>query len=360
MTAPPSYDARGLVNLVSEIETRFGGSPPSPGLAADLSAGVPDGSTYVVVLFDGLGIAQLTHPGARSFNASLTGTLQAGFPTTTSTSLATIASGLVPGQHGVVAHLTWMPEHNRVVNTLKWVDLAGNTVTHDYAGLLPRPNLWERLRSLGVEPITVQPGDFAATPLTKALYRGARFEGIWGVDDLIDATVQLATEPGRIIFTYVPQVDFAGHVFGLESTEFGEAMSIAARVWDEVARRLPPGAVLLGTADHGLVDYSEDRKLLIRDPRFDNLRFAGDPRGIHLWCNADDTAALVELTGGSVVEPSKLLGADPSSAALERSGSEILIAPEGLVLLPRGFDKRLRAYHGGLDPREVEIPLLVG
>jgi hypothetical protein len=360
MTAPPSYDSRGLVNLVSEIETRFGGSPPAPGLAAELSKVIPDAATYVVVLFDGLGLAQLAHPGAARFTASLTGILEAGFPTTTSTSLATIASGLPPGQHGVVAHLTWMPEHNRVVNTLKWVDLAGDPVQHDYARLLPRPNLWERLRSLDVEPITVQPGAFAATPLTRALYRGARFEGIWGVDDLIDATVQLAAEPRRLIFTYVPQVDFAGHVFGLESAEFGEAMSIAARVWDEITRRLPPGATLLGTADHGLIDYSEDQKLLIRDPRFDGLRFAGDPRGIHLWCDDDDTAALVELTGGNVVESSHLFGPDPSQTALARSGTGILIAPRGLALLPRGFDKRLHAYHGGLDPREVEIPLLVG
>jgi len=360
MTAPPSYDSRGLVNLVSEIETRFGGSPSAPGLATDVSGDIPDGSTYVVVLFDGLGIAQLAHPGAARFTSSLAGSLEAGFPTTTSTSLATIASGMTPGKHGVVAHLTWMPEHNRVVNTLKWVDLAGKPVIHDYAGLLPRPNLWERLRSLDVEPITVQPGDFAATPLTRALYRGARFEGIWGVDDLIDATVQLAVEPARLIFTYVPQVDVAGHVFGLQSAEFGEAIAIAARVWDEIARRLPPGAVLLGTADHGLVEYSEDQKLIIRDSRFDNLRFAGDPRGIHLWCDDDDTAALVELTGGSVVTPTRLFGRDPTPAALARSGTRILIAPEGRALLPRGFDKRLHAYHGGLDPREVEIPLLVG
>ena len=217
MTAPPSYDSRGLVNLVSEIETRFGGIPPASGLAPDLATAIPDATSYVVVLFDGLGIAQLAHPGADRLSGSLTGTLEAGFPTTTSTSLATIASGLPPGQHGVVAHLTWMPEHKKVVNTLKWVDLAGDAVHHDYAALLPRPNLWERLRGLGVEPITVQPGDFAATPLTRALYRGARFEGIWGVDDLIDATVQLAAGPRRLIFTYVPQVDFAGHVFGLES-----------------------------------------------------------------------------------------------------------------------------------------------
>jgi hypothetical protein len=37
----------------------------------------------------------------------------------------------------------------------------------------------------------------------------------------------------------------------------------------------------------------------------------------------------------------------------------LLLAPEGKVILPRGFDKRLRGYHGGLDEREVRVPLLV-
>jgi predicted AlkP superfamily pyrophosphatase or phosphodiesterase len=360
MTAQASSDPNRLVNLVSEIESRLGGTALAPGFSGGLTGAIPDAPTIVLVLFDGLGMAQLGHSAASRFSDSLAGTLEAGFPTTTSTSLATIASGLPPGQHGVVAHLTWMPEHNRVVNTLKWVDLAGDSVHHEYATLLPRPNLWERLRIAGIEPITVQPGDFAPTPLTRTLYRGARFEGIWGVEDLVDATIHLAAEPSRFIFTYVPHVDVAGHVFGQESDEFTEAIRIATRVWDELSRRLPPGAVLVGTADHGLVDYGENQKLLIREPRFDQLRFAGDPRGVHLWCGDDDANALADLTGGKLVVPAALFGPDPAAVSMQRSGKVVLLAPKGVALLPRGFDKRLRAYHGGLDPREVEIPLLVG
>jgi hypothetical protein len=36
----------------------------------------------------------------------------------------------------------------------------------------------------------------------------------------------------------------------------------------------------------------------------------------------------------------------------------VLLAPPDSVILPRGFDKRLRGYHGGLEPIEVDIPLL--
>ena len=63
-----------------------------------------------------------------------------------------------------------------MVNTLKWVDLSGQPVHYDYGSFLARPNLWERLRQAGIEPITVQPESFAGSPLSRLLYRGARFE----------------------------------------------------------------------------------------------------------------------------------------------------------------------------------------
>ena len=66
MADPPSYDSRGLVNLVAEIESRLIGSAPSPRLDPKIGESIPDGATYVVVLFDGLGIAQLDHEMARS------------------------------------------------------------------------------------------------------------------------------------------------------------------------------------------------------------------------------------------------------------------------------------------------------
>jgi hypothetical protein len=36
-----------------------------------------------------------------------------------------------------------------------------------------------------------------------------------------------------------------------------------------------------------------------------------------------------------------------------------LVPPNGKVILPPGFDKRLRCYHGGVTRAEIEIPLLV-
>jgi hypothetical protein len=359
MAVAPSYDSRGLVNLVGEIEARMIGNSQSPGLAPEIGGHIPHGETYVVIMFDGLGVAQLDHEAAGAFRRSHRATLDAPFPTTTSVSLATLATGLPPSRHGLIAHLVWLEELDRVVNTLKWVDLSGQPVAYDYASVLPGPNLWERLRRAEIEPITVQPGPFAGSPLSRLLYRGARFEGTWDAHDMVEATVQLASEPNRFIFTYVWQIDYAGHVSGLDSEEFGDAMRLAASVWEGIASGLPPDVTLLGIADHGLIEYSEESKVLIREKPFDSLRYGGDPRGVHLWGDPAVVEELAALTGGELADPLSLLGPDPGPATRRRSGESLLIAPEGKVILPPGFDKRLLSYHGGLAPAEVEIPLLV-
>jgi hypothetical protein len=356
MRKAPPQDRSGLVNLVSDIELRLTGTSPFDGLATSLA----EGDTYVLVLFDGLGIAQMEHADAAVFRSSLAGTLDAPFPTTTSVSLSTIATGFPASMHGQVAHLSWYPDLEVVVNTLKWVTVTGEHVPYDYARVLPASNLWERLRSSGVEPITVQPGDFQASPLTRVLYRGARFEGAWDADDLVEATVALAAEPRRFIFTYVPFVDVAGHVFGQGSDEFTAAMKAAATVWEGISSRLPTGVVLLGTADHGLMEVTEADKILVRDPRFDGLRFAGDTRGVHLWGDVDVIEDLAAAVDGELTDPVPWLGPNPTPKALSHIGEGFLLAPAGKAVVPKGFDKRLRCYHGGLMVEEVAIPLLVG
>jgi hypothetical protein len=119
MENPPSYDGSGLVNLIAEIERRMTGTSVFPGLTE--ASVVPDSASYVLVLFDGLGVAGLHHEDAGAFRASYVGSLDAPFPTTTSVSLATVATGLSPSQHAQVAHLSWYPDLGTVVNTLKWV-----------------------------------------------------------------------------------------------------------------------------------------------------------------------------------------------------------------------------------------------
>lgn len=360
----PSYTGAGLVNLVAELERRLAGTAPLPGLDPDRSAVIPGAATYVLLLIDGLGAHQLSHPAAATLAEHRRSTLQAPFPTTTTVSLATVATGLAPAGHGVIGHLMWLPELGEVVNTLKWVTLRGVHLDHPTRDFLPAPNLWERVGRAGLEAITVQPANFQATPLTRALYRGCRFEPTHDYHELVAATVALASVPGRLVFTYLPNVDYAAHVHGLGSAEYAAELARADTVWSRLAATLPAGATLVGTADHGLIDYPESGKHLVRDPEFRSLVFYGDPRAVMVRGDGRLIEKLAAVTGAEVVAPERALewwggGVDRHPELDARAPEAVLLAPRGALILPRGFDRRLVGYHGGLEPAEVEVPLLV-
>lgn len=356
----PSYDGTGLVNLVSELERRLVGTAPMPGM--DDPAVVPDAPGYLLVVFDGLGHHQLTVPEARDLATAEEAVLSAGFPTTTTSSLATVATGLAPSGHGIIGHIMDLPGTAEVVNVLKWVTPSGTPVAAEYERILPSLTMWERLRAGGVEAVTIQPGPFSGSPLSRMLYRGCRFEPVWDYDELVEATVALA-RPGRLVVAYYAGVDVAAHLHGQHSDEYRSALSQAATMWTAMAARVSPDVAMLGTADHGHVDYRSADKLLIRDRRYDRLRVFGDPRALYAAGPPELVGELAEDTGAECLgrdDLVPLLGPGPHHPELaDRLPTAALLAPPGTLLMAKPFDRRLIGYHGGLEPAEIDIPLLV-
>jgi type I phosphodiesterase/nucleotide pyrophosphatase len=351
------------VNLMAEIEARLTGAARAPRLVEGLAATIPAATSIILVLFDGLGDAQLSHSAAGVLRSARRGVLDAPFPTTTTVSMATVATGTSPATHGVIAHLAWFPELGRVVNTLKWVDLSGAPVSYPTERLLPSPNLWERLGERGIRTVTVQPAGFALTPLTAALYRGAEFVGAETIEQVVRLTVESAAAPGTLVFTYLPQVDVAAHVFGQDSWEYRDSVATVAGIWSGIAERVPTGAVMIGTADHGVPGFGENAKIIIRNDLYRPLDFWGDPRAVMVRGSQRLIGRLAAETGAMLIEPDQFvpwLGPGPKHSELERRLPDaILLSPPGKVILPPGFDKRLVGYHGGLSPEEVWVPLLV-
>jgi hypothetical protein len=357
---PPDYSGGSLVNLIAEIEHRLTGSAPAPRLHAALGNLIPDAPSYIVVLFDGLGAGQLNHPRAATMAGDLSATIDAPFPTTTTVSLATIASGTPPAQHGIIGYQLWMPEVEAVANTIKWTTLWGEPLEIDTGRLLPSPNLWERLGAAGKEAITVQPHGFAGSPLSRLLYRGCRFEGVATTAELVSATRQLAAEPGRLVFAYVPHVDFAAHVYGQHDPRYADAVATADDVWSRLAATLPPGAVMIGTADHGHVDFPKDRQIKISNAAHRNRVFYGDGRAMYVRGEGTSLASELPATWLDVEEIRSWWGPGPDHPALSsRAPDGVLLADDGVLLLHKHSDDRMVGNHGGLTDAERRIPLLV-
>jgi hypothetical protein len=357
---PPDYAGGCLVNLVAELERRLAGKAPTPGLRAPLGAAIPEAATYLVVLFDGLGDAQLAHPGAAPFAAARRGALDAPFPTTTTVSLATIATGLPPVRHGLIAYQLWLPDREQVANTIKWTTLWGDPMGLDFAAFLPRPNLWERLAAAGVEPIVLQPLNFGGTPLSRVLYRGCRVEPYADPAEAVTAAVQLAGVPRRLVLLYVPQIDFAAHVWGQESDGYDAALRLAAGIWEAIAASLPPGVVMVGTADHGHVDIPKDRQVRIDKANHEGRVFYGDPRVTFVKGEGALLATSLPATWVPFEEMAGWWGpGKPHRSFAGRAPDGALFADPGCAVLHRFSDDRLIGQHGGLTEEELRIPLLV-
>ena len=351
---PPDYTGTGLVNLIAEIEGRLTNqAAPSPPLAEP--GLLPATPGYVLVVFDGLGSNQLDHPQALELSESRVADLDAPFPSTTTVSLATIATGLTPAAHGLIGYQLHLPEIDIVANTIKWTTLWGEDFDFDHGALLPETT-WERFSSKGIETVVVQPANFTDSPLSRAIYRGARFEGVETTEEWVEATIALS-QPNRLVMAYLPHIDIAAHMTGQDSVEYSDSMKMASTMWSQLAARLDSGITLVGTADHGHVDIDADRQIQLPSSDHKGRVLYGDSRAMFIKGPPPETDLpatyrpfdqVQDLWGSGVVR-------NP-----ERMPDGVLFADPGYAILHKFSDKRMIGHHGGLTVAERKIPLLVG
>ena len=154
-----------------------------PGCPDDV-LGLPAADRFVVVLMDGLGWSLLLAARDVPYLASLLGDgrpITVGVPSTTVTSLASLGTGLVPGQHGMVGYTSRVPSTGEILNGLTWEsDLAAEAYQ-------AKPTLFERAVAAGVAVSSVALQRFAGTGLTQAALRGAQFVA-YGDNSAVRAT----------------------------------------------------------------------------------------------------------------------------------------------------------------------------
>ena len=370
----PRYGAGSLADVLPSVLASLGvpGAPDPLGLAAGPLAGV---RRVAVLLVDGLGWAQVRQAaGFAPTIATLARdarTLTAGFPSTTPTSLVSVGTGTPPGAHGVVGFTVRVPGTRRVLTHIDW---DGD----------PDPDSWQPVRTqfqiaaaAGVSVSVASRSRFRGTGLSVAAYRGAAYRG---ADDpgalAVEMLAALAGAPPVLVYGYHPDVDTAGHLFGLESPQWRAAVTEVDRLLARLLDGLPPDAALLVTADHGQLDVPDgDRVDLDADPR---LRagvdvVAGEPRVRYLHTTpgaAGDVIAAWRAVLGDrawVVSRAEAVAAGwfgpVPEEHLARVGDVVVACHDRLAIMATGSEPdlvaKLVAYHGSFTAAEMEIPLFV-
>jgi hypothetical protein len=164
-----------------------------------------------------------------------------------------------------------------------------------------------------------------------------------------------------LVVVYLPHVDAAAHVAGQGSDLYADALATVADVWAGLAEGLPPGAALMGTADHGHVDIPP--AALVAVPASPGVAIGGDSRVMQLFGALPDVERLVDGLPGTLVErpdTDDLWGPGPFHPEFSaRTPDALFLADAGSAFRFEGHDDPMVGHHGGLTAAEVEVPVLV-
>jgi hypothetical protein len=373
---PPAYAQGALSDVVPAIGAALGVAEPDreprpwnpqptcraclfliDGMGRELLAGHERYAPYLTEL--------LRRPGRGR-------TLTAGFPSTTSTSLASIGTGLPPGAHGMLGYRLLVPSSGQLMNALRWDQNV------DPLEWQPHPTMFEQMSAAGIAVTHVSSPRFADSGLTRSVFRGARFSGAEAIDQQARQAIEALQAAERtFVYLYYRDLDFIGHTSGVGSPRWREELSFVDGLVQRLAEQLPREATLFVTADHGMVDVPPDRRIDMDQDlelRAGVALLGGEARARHLYATpgaARDVLAIWEerLDGVAVVRGKDQAiaegwfgpPAEVDGSMSARVGDVIVAMREDWAVIAgerEMVDSRQVGMHGSLTATEQLVPLL--
>lgn len=368
LTLPPLPKALGTIRHVFKSALLS-----SQGLANPLE--LRPKSKIVVVLVDGMGVEQIKQRAGHApwLNSQLNAATitHCAFPATTSANIASFATGLWPGEHGLIGHLVWDRHHDERMNLL-----VGWNERTDPLVWQPHSTIAEQAVKCGIGVHVVAAGEYQDTPFSKATMRGAEFHAAESWNDRFEQAIKILSRPeASITYLYIPELDKYGHKNGWSSSGYAtllEDLDVGLRSF---ISRLPKDAGAIITADHGMVETTKDKQLILDDlldAGGHTQFYGGDTRAGYVYL--DDVSSIPKVIDN--LQPfSYAFNAVPMSEAIEAGlygpiGAEAKPRLPELLLLAKGnytlyhskyFKARsfeMIAHHGSLSPEETRVPLI--
>jgi len=360
----PEY---GGANVRGIVPALLGPTTWTTGLPSWMPDLVADARQVVLLVLDGLGWDQLQarRDVAPTIAGLAGGRITTVAPTTTSTALSSITTGLTPGEHGLIGYRIVIG--GEVMNVLRWA-VAGD----DRRRVHPPGDTQRFPAFLGHQVPVVSPFELTGSAFTDAHMRGSSQVGYRATSSLAVEVGALVAAGERFVYAYYGGVDKIAHERGF-GPFYDAELRAADRLVADVLEQLPPGAALLVTADHGQVHvganivHPSDALLALCPLQSGEGRF----RWLHARRGAADdllAAAVEEFGGVAWVRPREQLIADgwfgPVVApdVAHRLGDVAVVAFADVSFDDPDdsgpFD--LICRHGSLTSAEVYVPLLAG
>lgn len=352
----PDFEGASVAGLVPAL---VGGRP-----AAWIPSVAREARQVVLLVLDGLGWTAVEQHRGRmpSLAAMEGGPITTVVPSTTSTALTSITTGLAPAQHGVLGYR--MAVDGSVLNMLRWTMADGRRAPDPF-------DVQRHPPFLGREIPVVTKRDFRDGGFTNAHLRGGRFVGWQTTSALVEQCVRCLASGARFVYAYYPGVDTIAHEFGLHDAVYERELAFADRLVGDLLDTLPADAALLVTSDHGQVHLEPEswRELPELAPLVATQAGDGRFRSLHARPGAArellDAARTVVGDDAWVRSRRELLdegwiGPGATGSVPGRIGDVVLAARSGVAFVDPALpaEARLRSGHGSLTPDEMLVPLL--
>ncbi len=338
---------------------------------------------YVMILIDGLGSNLREYfPPDGFFETYYHRELHSVFPSTTAAALTSFVTGQWPGRHGLVGWHTHLPEHGLTATVLPFVDRMTNTPLSEKGirmeEVVLEPTIMPELER---EVCTVLPSALKDGSYSQWAHGGTKMIGyrnLSGGFQSVAANIARSTGPSLTYF-YISDLDTAQHDGGTNGTKVKRIIknldALLLKLTKELEER---GARIVVTADHGLVDVPEESqyRLDANDRMLDFLECPPSGEAVmpifhvkpgqerrfaeHFESSFGDR---IELISFSDVEALGLFGPDGiASRTKDRLGTFLGISRVPLAFLydpPGKRSKPMVAFHGGLLPEAMRVPLFI-
>lgn len=347
---------------------------------------LPPTNGLVIFIVDGLGLLLLEEYQSHApFLKSLLRTGRSfgvGFPATTATSLASFALAQGSGQHGIVGS-RFALDNRTAFSPLSW-QMGGFSHTQTSGTnsvglpiLSVEKTAWETASELGLNVECILPLKIASSHFSKAIYKGATITPYMDYYHCgFNIREALKESSRRLIYVYLGELDYAGHVHGTNSEAWLDSLRQVDTLISSTACALAQGTKLLVAADHGMTTLSSEATF-----DFDTdtglqegvAWIAGDIRARHIYTEAGKTCAVLERWKNKLGDDFMVLSRNQAVNAglfggtvrvsFEQRLGDLIVYPTGRGGIVQSLAERnqtsWKGHHGALTEEDQLSPLLI-
>lgn len=397
----PRYDGASLPNLSNSLARFMGAKPQGKTLKDNVLSSFRSVDRIILMVMDAMGLNVFTKSSEKlrkllnnllfkeetCFKA-----LTSVFPSTTSTALTSLNTGLTPQEHGIVAYIVFMKELSSMVNMISLSpvnDERRNRIFElgmSVEKLLGARVLTQRLKEAGLQSKTLIRYGIRNSGLSTILYKDSEIVPALTTVDFATNLVRLINDNKTdFVMAYWDGFDAQSHHYGPFSQEaeleLTNTFTLLKTVINNVAPDIAKRTLLVITSDHGQSKVRDDRSIRLEKMKWLNESLimppAGESRAAYLYVKKE--ARILERISRRnisrdivLLESKKLLEkglfglGEVNPCVLDRIGDYVALS-KGECRLVFHYDLKERTEpefvkagaHGSLTPDELLIPLII-